>query len=215
MLTCAALKDKIYRVLRDPSYVLFADNVVYDAIVAAHAAILPWAPKRSEITLTSGSSPNTQTEFALPSDCYQIEAVQRVEDGLYLERALLEAGSVRNVTRVTSIDWIEYPFGTLSLSDEVNEDDTIIVHYHGTWDPPANIALATTEVPDFLIPGIVFYAGYYCLISASVGAAQIGQFDTKVDSGQPEHNPLQQSCIFLYKCFLDAMNMLPTYRKIA
>jgi len=215
MLTLLQLKDKTYRLLKDPTNALYTDDVVYDAIVAAHVAVLPWYPKKAEITLTSGSSPNTQSEFVLPTDTYQIEAVQRTENGLYLSKTLLEAGTVRNMTNVTIIDWVEYPQGTLSLSNEIDEDETIIVHYFKPWTPPDNTDASLLELPDFMAPGLIYYAAYYCLISSSVSAAQIGQFDLQVDAGNPEHNPLQQSSIFLYSRFLDSMNMLPSYRKIS
>lgn len=210
MSTYDDIQSRIYRLLNDPNESTYSDELVYDGVVAAHQAILPWVPKYATGALTAGSDGQL---LQLPSDCYQIQSVRRDDDGLYLSRASMAPGTVRHDDVQTALDWINYPAGYIHLNYAVDEGDTFTLYYFARWGLPSSVADTqfVLEVPEMAIQGMVYYAGAHVLIPSAVNSATIRQFNLRVDSGTPEHNPLKAESDYLRSLFYTEMKLMPSY----
>jgi hypothetical protein len=211
---------KVLRVLGDPEGDIFEDDIIFDGCVAAHEAILPWSPKKAVATIvtdTTSGSLGGGGVYALPSDCYQMQSVQTLSDGSFLPKATLASGTARNVGNSAYNDWIEYPYGSISLSEELLDDEEIKLYYFAHWSAPASDTDQTFvfEVPPQAYIGMVYYAGAHCLMPKAVDAAQIRQFNQRMDSGNPEHNPLKVEAKYLLERFYAEMKLLPPYTRVA
>ena len=74
MTTYSSLASRVGRIVSDPELTTYSEDIYFDAICAAHEAILPWVPNYQSVVIarTSGSG----GIFLLPSDAYQIQAVR-------------------------------------------------------------------------------------------------------------------------------------------
>jgi hypothetical protein len=212
-----------------PEDTTYSDQLLYEATALAMDAILPWIPNQKVTTLTSGST----AVIALPVDCYEVEAVVDDYDGSVLERITLTPKARRPLTSQTSTkqtayDWLEYPRGYLNFtmvptkpSSGVDDEGvpltttrTFVVYYKAYWSKPSSSADVnfTLPVPDAVIAGMLYWAAAHCIIPSSNISSQIRQFGTKVDSGTPVDNVLENSAMFLRKMFVEEMNRLPKHR---
>lgn len=219
-ITFSDFSAKVLRVLGDPDGNLFSDELIYDGCLAAHSAILPWLPKEATneiITDSTSGSLGAGGIYALPSDCYQLQSVQLVSTGEFLPKATLASGTARNVGNTQYIDWIEYPHGSLSLSEQLSSDEKLKLFYFAYWNAPSSDTDTefTFEVPDPAHIGMVYYTGAHCLMPKAVDAAQIRQFNQRMDSGNPEHNPLKVEAKYLLERFAQEMKLMPPFVRVA
>lgn len=205
MLDFGEFKDRVLRILGDPGGSLFDTELLYDACVAAHDAILPWVPCT---TVAQVEANGDSTVFELPSGAIEIEAVRDTNTGVFLPRSMLVPGNYRG-DDIASNDWIEYPPGYLNLAQPI--DDPIEVFCVVGWEKPVH-----PYHDDFwLLPptsahqGMVYYAASICLGGKLTSAANIGQYKTKPDIGDPEDNPMQRAAIYFKSLFLDEMSRQP------
>jgi hypothetical protein len=208
MSTFADLKARVGRMLKDEQ---ITDELIFDAVDAALDAILPWqAPRATQVITGDG----TNKTFALSDDLYEIDAIQ-ADDGEFLPIATLAPGLFRGASAGGENDWIEYPTGTLSLSKAPANDASVTVYYRAHWTKPANESNDdfVLTVPKYLEYPVALYAAAYALMPKSAQSANIRQFNTKVDSGNPGHNPVADRMTFILKLFRDEMNSHP--RQIA
>jgi hypothetical protein len=208
MTTFGELKGQILRLLGDPDSEGYSPELLIDAVQAAQIAILPWMPKTASVQLASGD-----TEYALPNGFYAVEAVIVDSTGEVLPQAIFAPGNYFGAKISGTNDWIEFPAGYISFSKELPE--TYTLYYLATW---AELDDTTTEEYELEVPiqatvGMCLYGAAYALQPQAVGTAAIRQFATKVDSGNPEHNPLQQSATYLLKLFVNEMNRHPKYQR--
>jgi hypothetical protein len=196
MATLGDLRARIHRLLEDPDEEKYTDDIIDDGIYSALDAILPWCPKLSttEIVYTSGS--NLATLFDLPDDFYAIEAVYTL-NGQPIQPVVLTPNTYR-FDSVTVNDWLVFPSGQISFSKALTEN--VILYYLAYW-PKITEKTSNVGVPSHVTSAICFYASAYCLIPEGVSSAEIRQFNTKVDSGNPEHNPVAIRVNELLKLF--------------
>jgi hypothetical protein len=231
-ITFGSFKTMLLATLGAVEGTTYGDDLLWNAACLAEDAILPWVPNQKFVELTSGSGPT----LAVPSDCFNIEAVVDGIDGTVLERVTLIPGRKRPVagtTKVSSYDWFEYPKGYINFGvTPVNPNVQVVdengvassgsarpftVYYQGAWEKPESETDDTfiLPVPDVAITGMLYWAAAHCLIPSSNVSSQIRQFNTRVDSGTPVDNVLQESAAFLRKIFIEEMNRLPKYRGVA
>lgn len=214
-ITFETLASRILRKLDDANQTQYEEELVYDAVVAAHNAILPWVPKQQVSVLTSGSA--GQTEFALPSNCYQIQALQELTYYKFIPRATLSPQTVRNPNYSLSNDWIDYPSGYLSLSSALDVGSQMRLFYLATWITPTSETDIDyeLEVPVYSYSGIIYYASAYCLKAKGSNTSNIRQWMQRtIDAGNPEDNPLRRQADAFYQDFLNEMRMMPPYNKV-
>jgi hypothetical protein len=204
------LSSRLLRLLGDPDAKTYDEEVVYDGLLHAHTAILSWIPKLSKHQFTSGSAGDV---FALPSDCYEVQAVQVVETGKFLPRATLAPNTIRGEDLATVNDWIVYPDGYLSLSLPLDEGDLLNLYYYAYWNTPTSPTNTTfvIEVPQMGHRGMLLYAASYAIMPQAMNAAGIRQYATRIDSGNPEDNPLERASEYFLKRFFAEMKLVPPF----
>jgi hypothetical protein len=214
-ITYSTLVERIYRQLSDPDQENpdFTEDGVYDAVVAAHEAILTWVPNYKDVELTAGSDGDL---LQLPSDVYDIQAVQLPDDSSkkFIPRATLAAGTARGNTTAEN-DWTESPKGYLSFAYDLTEGDTVRVYYLAFWGQPANSSDTdfVLEVPPMAYQGIIYYALSVILSPIIMDTSVLGPFRDRTDSGIPTHNPMRDTANWFRSLFLQEMKLMPPYQK--
>lgn len=211
MSTLADLRNRVYRMLSDPEQGAYDLGLFYDGLASALDAILPWFPKTATVVI-SGTGAYT---YELPDDCYQVETCVNDADGEMLPLAMLIPGLYRGDTIQSTNDWIEYPYGSITFSKSLVEGETYTVFYLAHWEKPTSDSQdeEILETPSYLDTAIALYTAAEMILPSAISASEVRQFATKVDSGNPEHNPMQESVRFLMKLFNDEMNRHPKYQK--
>lgn len=212
--TYEVLVNRILRKLDDPAQSSYEEELVYDAVIAAHAAILPWVPCQSVALLTSGSA--DQTDFVLPANLYTIQALQEVSTGDFIPRNNLAPSTQRSPENYANYDWVEYPHGYISLSRSIDIGDQLRLWYFSYWSVPTGESDLSFVIkpPDAALSGIVLYAAMYCLRAKSSNTAAIRQWaQRQIDSGNPEDNPLRKQALSLYQDFINEMKLMPAFAK--
>lgn len=214
-ITYGSFAEKIYRQLADPDAEnpSFSEDGIYDAVCAAHDAVLPWVPNYKDVELTSGSDGDL---LQLPSDVYDIQAVQVVDyyGKKFLSRASLSAGTARGNTTAEN-DWIESPTGYLSFAYDLDEGSTVRVYYLAHWQKPSSSSDTSfvLRVPEYAYQGMIYYALSIALSPVIMDTATLGPFRQKIDSGTPIHNPMRDVANWFRSLFLQEMKMMPPYQK--
>lgn len=210
MTTVTQLRSRVGRMLTDPDFDGYDADLFYDGLAVALDAILPWVPKVSVETITGDGS----TSYTLPDDCYQVEAILSDNTGELLPRAVLVPGYSIGDNIEAENDWLEYPHGSISFSKALASGETYTLYYLAYWTKPtANDLEDDIEPPESTVLGLVLYTTAYMLTPSAISASEVRQFNTKVDSGHPEHNPMQVTTKFLLRLFAEEMNRHPKYQK--
>ncbi len=184
----------------DPNQEYYQNDTLRDAINAALDAILPWVPKLGMSTITGDGATKT---FDLPTDCYDIEAIIAEETGEALSRVIFAPGVIFSELTTTENLWVLAPGDQITFARAITSGSLYDIYYLQMWAKMTDTTVSTTaiEPPDWTIVGLTLYAASHLLISASLDASQLRQYNTRVDSGNPEHNPVQQSITYLLKLF--------------
>ena len=189
--------------------VTYSDEIIRDGINSGCKAILPWVPKRAVeyITVTSGSL------LELPSDVYLVDAVMDPDSNFVLKRMSMTPGAIGSAKYP---EWFEYPSGYITLSLE-STAERYKVFFFTNWSEVVTTGSGTSsdmmDTPAFTDLAVVYYAISYCLGSAATQTSQLRQFNTKIDSGNPEDNPLKEMSNLMMQRFLNEMKLMPVIEK--
>lgn len=208
MTTYTQIRDSVLRLLGDAAGATYDDELLYDGVCEAHEAILRWVPKPSVALISSSGSDGY---FELPSDVYEIISIMDTSNYQILQRANLISKTTRGDLPANMYnDWLEFPFGYISLSNEV-DDDQIKVFYYATWNKPANFSdySFVIEVPSYAHRGLLFYAASYILMPEAKSSAGIRQYNLRIDSGTPEDNPVRDVSLLYLNRFYNEMKLMP------
>ena len=214
-------KIRLRSLLQEPddgsSESTYPNQLLYEATCAAVDAVLPWCPNLKIDALVSDG---TSKSIALPADCYRIEAIEDSRN-IMLHKAVLTPGSIRpaeDTSTTASIniqpaDWIVFPTGYLRLSLLPSDDEAFQLYYQAYYEHPEDEDDDdfVLTVPQSVLTGMLYFAAAHCILPSSVASAQIRQFNTRVDSGQPVDNVLEQSARFFRQLFIDEMSRQPRY----
>lgn len=203
MATLSEIRDRVLRVLSDPSGQQYSSDLVDDGIFAAIEAILPWVFNRKLVVFAGDS---TELSFELPADVYRITAVFDEDSGTYIPQNLLSAGQAPGTDLTSNQDWMEYPEGYISLANAPDGD--ITVHYGAVWGTPVDDD-DELEPPTWSHRAIVFYAASYALLDKASSAANIRQWNVDVDSGTPAMNPMRDMSTYYLDRFRIEMERMP------
>ena len=212
MITFKQLQGRILRMVGDPNGAFYTSEIVMDAINAALDAILPWIPKLGISTITGDGATKT---FDLPDDCYEVEAIVAQLTGEALSRVVFAPGVVFSELTSTENLWILAPDNQITFARAIGTDSPYDIRYLKTWSKITDTTQfdSAIEPPDWTVTGLTLYASAQLLIAASLDTSNLRQYNTKVDSGTPEDNPLQQSITYLLKLFHQEMNRHPKYQR--
>jgi len=203
MATLSEIRERVYRVLADPSGGQYTSALVDDGIVAALESILPWVFKTAIETFDGDGE---AVAFEMPADMYRVTAVFDTDSGLYIPQNLLSAGQSPGADLESNQDWMEYPEGYLSLANAPTS--TIVLHYGATWEVPVDDD-DVIEAPAWVSRALVFYAASYALLDKASSAANIRQWNVEVDSGTPVMNPMRDMSTYYLERFRIEMERMP------
>ncbi|MGC9423771.1 hypothetical protein [Vibrio sp.] len=211
MTTLDQIQNRVYRLLSNPDKSAYDLELFFDALGAALDAILPWVPKTGTIAIEGDGS----YTYDLPEDCYEVETVLSDADGEMLPKAMLIPTHFRGDNIEGTNDWIEYPHGSITFSKALTVGETYTLYYLAHWTKPTSSTNLSTplETPEYVSNALALYTTAQMLIPAAISASEVRQFNTKVDSGNPEHNPMQETTRYLLKMFTEEMNRHPKYQK--
>jgi hypothetical protein len=212
MVTFEDLQGRILRMIGDAEGAVYQDDRLRDAINAALDAILQWIPKLGMTTFTGDGS---TMSFALPSDCYDVEAIVAEATGEALSRIVFAPGVVFSSLTSTENLWIFAPSDQITFAKAIPDGSVYDVRYLSAWAKISDTTVPTTaiEPPDWTVVGLTLYATAYLLTADSLDTANLRQYNTRVDSGNPEHNPIQKSVSYLLTLFNQEMNRHPRYQR--
>ena len=211
MITFGELTARIKRLVEDvadePKY---SNELYVDAIQNAFRAIQPWVPKTAIATL----APDGSTSLALPSDFYDIQAVVVSSTGEVLHKTELMPGNFTGTNTQGTNAWILFASGKITFAKVPDGD--IDLYYFANWAVPVIGTAESEELepPDFALTGISLYAAGQVMLPTGLSITEIRQFATKVDSGNPEHNPVQKAVDYLMKLFLNEMSRMPKIQRV-
>jgi hypothetical protein len=210
MATLAEVTAKVRRILGDPggANALYDDALLADGVLEALIAILPWVSKESTSNLAGNGS---TSEFALPPDCAEIEAIWSESQQQFLPKAGLFPGTPWLNGESSSFDqnsWLEYPSGKVSFSIAPLASEKMRVFYSAYWVAPSE-QTDELEPPAYALPGIAYYTAAYALAPKAVSAANVRQYNTKVDSGTPTNNPMVDMSKYMLQRFETEMGRCP------
>lgn len=214
MATYGEFAERLLHTLGAEPDATYSDALLYEACVNALNAILPWCPRQntSDVSVTAD-----HRSVTVPTDCWRIEAVLDNTNGLFLPRFEIRPGAIRRLTTDTSYkaftDWMEYPKGTILLSNLTDVARSLTVFYLAYWGKPADKddSEFALPMPESAFTGMIYYAAAHCLVPGSVNSAQIRQFNTKIDSGTPVDNSLEVEAKFLRQLFIEEMKQQPKF----
>lgn len=112
----------------------------------------------------------------------------------------------------TSPGYFVWPSGTLNIVPTPTVAYTYGVYYVAYFDP---IVDDTSEIsmPNWMFEAVKLYTASRLMLGLSTDAALIAQFKTRVDSGNPEDNPILQESKQLMKEFESLINSIPAYQR--
>lgn len=210
MTTLAQLKARTLRLIGNAEAEGLEQATILDGITAALDAILPWAPKLATTFLTGDA---TLKAFDLPVDFYSMDAVVLRETGEILAQAIFSPANYYGEKIEATNNWLLLPTGQLSFSKTPSTGQIIDLYYCATWTKPtADNESEELETPSYLDYSIALYAAAYILMPDTVAySTGIGPYKTKVDSGNPEHNPIQKQINFLLAQFAAEIGRHPRH----
>ena len=201
-ITFQEIKDRVVLLLGDtPSSTSIESDLLVDSVYAALDAIMPYVWKASTATIPGGS-----TTFATPSDLYEVNSIFDISGDYFIESALLVPETYRaNVSEGNG--WFQYPNGYISFLNAVGTDGATL-YYGASWTKPTSDG-ETLEIPDVAINAIAYYAASYAILGQASSASKLGNYRTRMDSGNPEDNPLLELSIYFIKRFEVEVSRLP------
>lgn len=208
MTVLADFKRKVLRVLQeqeeedsDPvAGVTSPPELLTEAVNAALTRISARVWKPSVLQIEEAG-----TEFTLPSDLVNIEAVYDKTLKKFVPRLALQSTGTIDVTGGNA--WLQYPNGYITFMNEL-EDAGATVYYAAHWlhlDNDDDVS----EAPKISETAITLYAAAYCMLAEAAGSADIRQFNQRVDSGKPTDIPAKDMAVFLMKFFEAELQSLP------
>ncbi len=220
MNTVADLKKRILLLLGDdvasgagePIYGgQYSEDALLAGVHAALDAVLPWVWKRSVFELNTSDDGYV---FTLPDDFYQVEGIAEslsISNNtlVYGRYAPMETFRAREVLDSSQAYWMLFPRGKVTFSGKITLTAGAKMFYAATWTKPTDDT-EVLETPEYALTALSLYAASNCLLGKAVAAANIRQYGTKVDSGNPEDNPMLSVSTYLQRVFDISVQRFPT-----
>lgn len=165
-------------------------DVPGNAIIATNSALRLFASHWAYGNFYTSRVPSSQA-LTLPGDYLEMHGVRSVADGLIMFNYPSLPDDADE-----GLGWYEFPHGTLhfpSFSGEVQ------IFYYSYYPEIEEDSLDTQPIPipQWGLKGVLFMAAAYSIMPALVSDARLNQYNTRLDSGNPEHLPIKQLIDFL------------------
>lgn len=179
--------------------------IVDFAAQSALDAILPKIWKPSTDVIAAGATSHT-----LPDDAYEIQGVLDILGQDFLPSLILDSRADYG-TGTTGNSWVQYPDNTITFTNEIGADGGTLF-YAAQWEYPDDDT-DVLEPPPYANIAIALYMASHMFLSDASSAGSLAQYKAKVDSGDPEDNPLQRLSNMFLRRFDIEMNRLPMSAK--
>jgi len=214
-----SLRDRVLRVLDDierddESAVSWTDDDMLDYIDEALAAI---ATHTAAEQVYSGTFDDEVWSVALPDDFMALGTVSVIgtERVLLTPRPLSPGASVANVGSsivggvMTPYDvYYMYPRGTINFLKPIPAGDAVQVDYWSYWERVEGVE-DTLKVPRWMEQPLKWYCLHLAMAKPSIAAAKLGNFKTRQDSGDPEHNPQLELSRYFKRRYDELLSEIP------
>lgn len=175
------------------------------AVESAYDGILPKVWKPATDAIAAGATSHT-----LPDDAYEMQGVLDILSGDFLPSLILDSRTDYG-TGTTGNSWLLYPDNTITFTNEMGSDGGTLF-YAAQWEYPVDDT-DIIEPPVYANTAIVLYMASHMLLSDASSAGSLAQYKAKIDSGDPEDNPLQRLSEMFLRRFDVEMNRLPMSAK--
>ena len=206
MKTWGALKAEVGRIVNDPQLTKFSDIMlagVNDALrmlASVHTGVASVS-----VMVSDGGS----ASFPLPSNSVEDDKGARVR-GVYdvsAARWLMESNTVPG--GVMEDGWFVWPDKSLRIQPKPRTDAEFHLYYVAYYAEIVNDD-DVLEVPPWAYEAIKLYTAGTVLEAPTAQLTLLANFRTKVDSGNPEHNPMLQLAKYYKERFWEILNLHPT-----
>lgn len=125
----------------------------------------------------------------------------------------LEPGLLFSSTTVTTsslpIGFYEWPEGTLNLTRELGGGETLTVYYWAHWDEVVGDD-SLLSVPVWAREALHWYCLSRAMAKPGIQAAQLGQWKTRRDLGEPESNPAKAFAKYCEEKYEEVLSRHPS-----
>jgi len=218
MTTTWTIQDgKLQRLLKDEAGTKFSEALREDGYNAALETFAAHTATASATTITGDGS---TTAWSLPDNIIEtddsIEGVWDQTDKEWLEPVRFVPGDQWTDSTPTSSSapkgWYIWPEDTLNTTQVHASGDILKLYYYAYWNGVAD-GVDPIDVPRWALQALLYYAAAYCLAPGAISAANIRQYDTKADSGHPEHNPIFQQAKWFMQKYQEVLNRHPAQQR--
>ena len=145
----------------------------------------------------------------LPAGLIEVESIYDIARSINIPQLGLHADNAP--FQQGEIVFSRYPHGSVTFSTAVG-DMGATLYYSAQWTPPVEDD-DVLESPPYANLCVALYAASLIMLSKASGSSAIRQFNTKVDSGNPEHLPHIVVSNSMLLRFEDAMSRVPGMQK--
>jgi hypothetical protein len=208
MTTWSKLRDRTLRTLNDTDRdkASWTDDDMLDYINAALGAV---SVHTAQEKVHEQTVAQTTTVLVLPVDCIGVKSVllgTSTSLTLLKRAALMPGETVSLTTNSLPKNWAEPVAGqVMFFPGPVPAQALLKVGYLSNWPTIVNDD-DDLPVPYWLLEALHFYMLYLSQIKPGTQAASLGQYKTKVDSGQPENNPLKAFAEYCFQQYQRVLN---------
>lgn len=140
---------------------------------------------------------------SVPADLISVEAIYDETNNIFLPRLIFTPGNP--LIQDEQNAWIDYPSGSITFLSKITSGGT--VYYSAHWAVPA-LDTDTIEAPLIAMSYLTLYATSYILLGKASAQAEIRQYATKVDSGNPIMLPAKElSNYFLQRAEIELKSL--------
>jgi len=201
-------RDRIRRTLDDTSAsVTWSSTELLDYLDAAMRRLALHTAREVVWSYTATADTSAVT---LPDDILALGPVWFPDRELLTPIDLQPGFLFQDATITTEslpIGYYRWPGGTLNLTRALGSGDALTVYYWAYWTPVVEDTDALL-VPRWAVEALEWYIVYRSLTRPGIQQAMLGQYDSKQDSGHPEHNPLEKYSKY---CLLQFDRILTEY----
>lgn len=202
MKTWGAFKYEIARIVNDPQVTKFADDLlacVNDALrmlASAHTGVASMYSIVGDGATASFPIPNNAVSS---SEIYRIRGIYDDTNLIWLTEADMYSG------RKAKEGWLVWPNGTLKINPAPASGVGLTIHYIAYYDEVINDS-SVIDIPGWAYEAVKLYTAGRVIQSPTSQLTLLANFRTKVDSGNPEHNPLLRLSQYYIQQFWDILN---------
>ena len=198
---------------------LFLEQLRIECWNWAQRIFVNHTPRARSVTLTIETG---EREAVLPEDFLHMQGIYDADNERWWSPVSWEPGAIRYTDDDLELYWI---FGNrLYLESNIDTGSTdLTMHYWADYpdveyvlDNDDNVDYYTQEViytPPWAELPLAHLCTATCLIPGEVFASDINQYKIRVDSGNPLHNPREQSARFHLDMYNRLVDLFPPTRR--